>query len=146
MRKSQNLFETSYGPTVQNALSFARRCGHLIGGLEQIQQVLKNEQIGLKLVDKRKPTDKSAKRVTRLLIVSNDGSDRFYRECEKLLTLYSNCLIGVQLDVSSEVLGNSFFGAGKSVKAMLVTRRDTTSKILSTMNVSNDNDETQEQG
>jgi hypothetical protein len=40
--------------------------------------------------------------------------------------------------VSSQTLGNSFFGKDKAVKAILVTRRETASKILSTINISND--------
>jgi hypothetical protein len=138
MQKQQKWFEVTFDDKLNHILSFARRCGHLQGGLERIQTTLQNEEAGLMLIDPNRKNKNPAKKITRLLIISNDGSDRFYRECARLLTLYEHCLLVLKLDVSSQTLGNSFFGKDKAVKAILVTRRETASKILSTINISND--------
>lgn len=137
MQKQQKWFEVTFDDKLNHVLSFARRCGHLQGGLERIQTTLQNEEAGLILIDPNRKKNQTRK-ITRLLIVSNDGSDRFYRECERLLNLYQHCILVLKLDVSSQTLGNSFFGKDKAVKAILVTRRETAEKILSTINISND--------
>lgn len=138
MQKQQKWFEIEFDEKLRHVLSFARRCGHLQGGLERIQTTLQNEETGLALQESKQKSPKSQNKITRLLIVSNDGSERFYRDCERLLTLYHHRILGLKLNVSSSVLGSSFFGKDTAVKSILITRRETASKILSTINISND--------
>ncbi|MES2614056.1 MAG: hypothetical protein V4591_01435 [Bdellovibrionota bacterium] len=77
---------------ILKALAFARRCGSLRVGLEQIQTILQNEETGLVLMDKS-TAEKKAKseiNISRLIFISNDGSERFYRHTETILNKYSH--------------------------------------------------------
>ena len=122
---------------VLKALAFARRCGSLRVGLEQIQTILQTEETGLVLMKKTGLEKKSenldvGKNISRLILISNDGSERFYRHSETILNRYSHRLLGVKLNVSASVLGNIFYGReDKAVKALFVNRKDAVLRILS---------------
>lgn len=112
------------------ALAFARRCGSLRGGLESIETLLQTEEAGLVSLRSRQKS-KDPNRISRVLIFSNDGSDRFYRHCETLLVKYKSRVFGIKINADSVLLGKSFFGKEKAVKAMLVSRKDAVIKVLS---------------
>jgi len=112
------------------ALAFARRCGSLRGGLESIETLLQTEEAGLVSL-RSKQKSKDPNRISRVLIFSNDGSDRFYRHCETLLVKYKTRVFGIKINADSILLGKSFFGKEKAVKAMLVSRKDAVIKVLS---------------
>ncbi|KAB8028490.1 hypothetical protein [Fluviispira multicolorata] len=112
------------------ALAFARRCGTLRGGLENIETVLQTEEAGLASLRTRKKL-KEPNRISRVLIFSNDGSERFYRHCEALLHKYGGRVLGIKVNAHSTLLGSTFFGKEKSVKALLVNRKDAVIKVLS---------------
>lgn len=118
------------------ALAFARRCGSLRVGLEQIQTLLQAEETGLVLMNKKSsPFDLKSNEdacISRVVLLSNDGSERFYRQCESMLNLYSHRLLGIKLNASSAVLGKVFYGReNKSVKALYVNRKDSVLRVLS---------------
>lgn len=112
------------------ALAFARRCGTLRGGLENIETVLQTEEAGLASLRLRQKS-KEANRISRVLIFSCDGSERFYRHCEALLSKYGSRLYGLKINADSTLLGSNFFGKEKAVKALLVNRKDAVIKVLS---------------
>jgi hypothetical protein len=112
------------------ALAFARRCGTLRGGLESIETLLQTEEAGLASLRSRQKS-KDPNRISRVLIFSNDGSERFYRHCEAVLLKYRSRVFGVKINADSSLLGKSFFGKEKAVKAMLVSRKDAVIKVLS---------------
>ena len=112
------------------ALAFARRCGTLRGGLESIETLLQTEEAGLASL-RSKNKSKEPNRISRVLIFSNDGSERFYRHCEAVLLKYRTRVFGVKINADSNLLGKSFFGKEKAVKAMLVSRKDAVIKVLS---------------
>lgn len=120
----------------RKSLAFARRCGTLQGGLESIESFLDDEEKGLALG--RRPEGES--KISRLLLISNDGSERFYRHCESLLIRYTGRLVCLKINASSLILGQNFFGKEKAVKAMLVDRKDVMLKVLSSL-VGNGKDE-----
>jgi len=62
----------------------ARCAGRIVRELEGAQRALSVEQQGLEHVD-RKTAVERGRRVSRLLILADDGSERFYREVESLL-------------------------------------------------------------
>ena len=84
------------------ALAFARRCGSLRGGLESIETLLQTEEAGLVSMRSRQKS-KDPNRISRVLIFSNDGSDRFYRHCETMLVSRKDAVI----KVLSAVMSNS---------------------------------------
>ncbi len=124
------LGELLWNENLLKSLAFARRCGTLRGGLENIEHQLLNEQAGLdKLNEKNK--DNLKRKYSRILLVTNDGSERFYHRCEMLLLKYSHRVFAFSLNVSSETLGEALFGKGKHVKSLLVIKKEMAEKILS---------------
>ncbi len=119
-----------------HALAFARRCGSLRGGLESIETLLQTEEAGLVAI-RAKQKQKDPNRISRVLLFSNDGSERFYRHCDALLLKYKSRVFGIKINASSTLLGKTFFGKEKAVKAMLVTRKDAVIKVLSIITSNN---------
>lgn len=139
MQKSFKIFSTDGIVKVPNvdlsekliqALAFARRCGTLRGGLESIETLLRTEEAGLASLRSLQKLN-NPNRISRLLIFSNDGSDRFYHQCETVLIKYGSRVFGIKINADSNLLGKSFFGKEKAVKAMLVSRKDAVIKVLS---------------
>lgn len=122
------------------SLAFARRCGSVRIGLEQIQTILQTEEAGLKLMNNSSAQKKAnstldvGENISRLLIVSNDGSERFYRGVEALLDCYSHRLLGIKVNVDAFVLGRIYYGKEKAVKAFLINKKDLVLRVLSSLN------------
>jgi hypothetical protein len=117
---------------LEKALSLSRRAGQLRGGLESIEGFLRREQKGLQAL-KERSLAQDADRISRLLIVSSDGSERFYRHCESLLISHSDRLAGVRLNAASQLLGQKFFGKDAQVKVLLVSHKDFVIKALESL-------------
>ncbi|MFZ9519694.1 MAG: hypothetical protein ACO3A4_04380 [Silvanigrellaceae bacterium] len=117
---------------LEKALSLSRRAGQLRGGLENIEACLRREQQGLDALKSRKLAQDSG-RISRILLMSSDGSERFYRHCEALLTEHADRLVGIRLNILSQNLGQKFFGKDAQVKAVLVTHKDFVSKALESL-------------
>lgn len=117
------------------SLAFSRRCGKLRGGLEAIETLLQREEAGLAALRKRGvgSQDAESARVSRLILMSDDGSERFYRSCESLLQRYKDRVLGCRLDVGSGILGPRFFGSNAAVKVVMVEHRDDVAKALLAM-------------
>lgn len=122
-------------PGLVQVLGTARRSGHLKGGLENIQTILLREETGLLALqgEEGEAGGASDLTVSRLLLVSNDGSARFYRACERTLERYGKRIITACLDVSGDTLGQQFFGKGATVKAVMVAKKDLVVKVLLAM-------------
>ena len=71
-------------PGLEAALKSAFSAGRIVRGLEGAQRALSVEQQGLEHVDRKTGVERG-RRVSRLLILADDGSERFYREVESLL-------------------------------------------------------------
>jgi hypothetical protein len=119
-------------PSLEKALWVARRAGHLRGGLENIESNLRREQQGLDSLKKRHLAQDAA-RMSRILIMSSDGSERFYRHCEALLSAHADRLVGIRLNVNSQALGQKFFGKDAQVKAVLVAHKDFVIRVLESL-------------
>jgi hypothetical protein len=119
-------------PELEKALSLSRRAGQLRGGLENIESCLRREQQGLDALKQRK-LGQDGGRISRLLLMSSDGSERFYRHCESLLANYSDRLAGVRLNTNSQLLGHKFFGKDAQVKALLVSHKDFVIRALESL-------------
>lgn len=119
-------------PGLEKALSISRRAGQLRGGLENIESLLRREQQGLQALKNRKLAQ-DAGRMNRILLMSSDGSERFYRRCESLLTTHADRLFGIRLNIASQSLGQKFFGKDAQVKVVLVTHKDFVVKALESL-------------
>jgi hypothetical protein len=98
-------------------------------GLEHITQVLNQEQKGLVALQKKQNREPSY-RVSRLLLVANDGSERFYRDCEKIIHQQGDRVLLIRIDVPSTRLAQNLLGPDQVLKILLVSDKDAVSNVL----------------
>jgi hypothetical protein len=101
------------------ALKAALGTGHLVQGLEAIAQQLDREKKGLDAV-REKTGDAPAGRLSRLLLLASDGSERFYREAEAVLARHGDRLWGCRVEADAARLGEAFTPKGRPTKALLI--------------------------
>ena len=116
-------------PSLVKALHNAKNIHQIERGLEGIEKILANESKGLDALRKKQGTP-NANRISRLLIVSSDGSERFYRQCESILAQHSDRVLGIWIGASAENFTKDMFGAEKISKALLVSDRDSVADVL----------------
>lgn len=109
-----------WSASLEQALVKALGFKQLERGLERIEQVLSHEKKGLLALQEKQGVP-SANRVSRVLLIANDGAERFYRACESTLLHHQDRVLGLLLDVDSNQLGRQLYGPEKSVKALLVS-------------------------
>jgi len=108
---------TLFGPLAAT-LEVAREKGQLQQGLESAQRKLELEQRGLSMVDQRSGQTRG-ERISRLVLCSNDGAERFYRHVELLLKNHRPRVIAVVLDIDAVQMGQRIFGSEKIVRLVL---------------------------
>ena len=101
-----------------------------IPGLEAIGKVLASEQKGLDALIAKAPNAPQNPRVSRLLLMSNGGSKRCYRDCEALLAKYDQRVMGCRLDVTGNHFGSVIFGKPKLVHAVLFVDKKAVARAL----------------
>lgn len=111
-------------PELRKNIFYAKSLGELIFGYEVIVKALANEKRGLNHVDNQ------SERVSRLLIVTNDGSPRFYRELEFLQKQQGGRVLICRLDVGSVLMGDILGFKDKIVKAVLLNRKTSMINVL----------------
>lgn len=104
--------------------------GHAAQGLELISRKLQSEQKGLDALHQKAPENPQNARASRLLFLANDGSTRFYRDCEALLLRYPQRLLGCRLEIAGEALGNALLGSPKMVRSVLVFDKKAAARAL----------------
>jgi hypothetical protein len=126
-------------PTLPLNRALAAQChravttGLATPGLEAIEGVLASEQKGLDALLEKAPQVPQNPRVSRLLLMSNDGSKRFYRDCEALLVKYDQRLIGCRLDVTGDNFGSVVYGYPKLMRALLFVDKKAVARALLTL-------------
>jgi hypothetical protein len=104
-------------------LASAHGRNRLVLGLEAIAGQLDREATGLAIADRRAGSARGA-RVSRLLLVTTDGSERFYREVERIAGRHAARLLVIRLTVDAPTLATTVLGRAAEVKAVLVSRKD----------------------
>ena len=69
-------------------------------------------------------------RVSRLLLVTNDGADRFYRGVEALLRKHGARVLALRLELSAEALGALVLGPGERARLLLLEHKDAVTAAL----------------
>lgn len=118
-----------FNAALEQTLIQALALKQLERGLERIEQVLTLEKKGIQAVQEKQGTA-PAYRVSRLLLIANDGVERFYRGCESMLLHNQDRLLGLWLDVDSLGLGLKLFGPEKPVKALLISDKEAVTQVL----------------
>jgi hypothetical protein len=121
---------------LKKALLSARRTGRAVRGYENASDLLNLESVG---INKLKEQDGQGERISRLVLISNDGADNFYNKAEKLIIRNSPRVLGCIIESDSCELGSLLFGEGKISKLILIDHKDAVSQILmSTIEIKNE--------
>lgn len=115
--------------SIVNSLNSARRTGRLIRGFEDAEKKLSAERAGIASSDNKTGSSR-IERISRLVVVANDGSERFYRQTKKLVEKNHPRVLGILLDVKSFELGEMVFGPGKRALFLLINHKDAAVSFL----------------
>jgi len=77
--------------------------------------------------------EEPAVRISRLLLVSADASERFYRQVEKLRSRFANRLEVLVLECDENELGEAAFGPGRRARAVMVHHKEAVVRFLSAL-------------
>jgi len=116
-------------PALRSALFEARRARWLVRGLEEAAKALAVQQEGLKHAPATQ-VEAGRRRISRLLVLSNDASDRFYREVERLRRDHAVRLEAIVLDCGEVELGEAIFGPGRAARAVLLDHKEAVVRFL----------------
>jgi hypothetical protein len=122
----------SLSAELKTALRSAYNAGQVVRGLESAEHRLVLEERGLRLADKKSSVQRG-ERISRLLVLSDDGSERFYRNVESLLRRYGPRVLAVRLDVDAATLGELIFGHGRLVRLLMLEHKEAVSAVLLAM-------------
>jgi len=118
-----------FSDAIKTALMAAKEDDRLSRGVDGIERSLGVEGRGLALVDK-KTTEKRVQRISRLLIMSNDGAERFYRKVESILRQHGERVMAIRVNADSSQLGEYLFGPEKAVKLLLIDHKESVAAVL----------------
>ena len=105
----------------------AKSLGELVIGYAAIAKALANELRGLQKIDSL------SDRVSRLLLVTNDGSPRFYREFAFLQKRQGPRILICRLDVDSVLMGDILGLKDQVVKAVLLNKKKSVVNVLKSL-------------
>lgn len=111
-------------PTFHSHIFYAESLGHIEIGFENIEVFLKREKYGIE------KAGNSSNRISRILLLSNDGSKRFYKQVE---FIKEDRLLVIRLDVPSDQFGKILGLKKKIIKAALITHKSSVANILTHM-------------
>lgn len=120
--------EAALGPALTSALRSAFSAGRIVRGLEGAQQALAGEQRGLSNVDRKTGVERGG-RVSRLVVLANDGSERFYRNVEGLLRQHAPRVLALCLTSDEGALGELVCGRGRA-RLLMLSHKDAVSAAL----------------
>ncbi len=120
------------GSELKKILRTLLQGGSLVRGLESAERILTAEGRGLRMADERSDSSRG-ERVSRLLLLADDGAERFYRRVETLLRRQGPRVLAVRLTMDAAVFGELLYGPGRLVKLLLVERKEAVSQVLLAM-------------
>ncbi|MGM0599710.1 MAG: hypothetical protein ACQETH_07795 [Candidatus Rifleibacteriota bacterium] len=112
-----------------NLFQLEHKRGRLIRGYELVERTLLAQLEGTKSVDARTGV-KRGRRLSRLIVVSNDGSERYYRKIDKLAVQFESIVLLFRIDIDSASLGEMFFGPGKIAKVFMLDHKESMANAL----------------
>lgn len=114
-------------PELRKEIFYAKFRNELIIGYRDVEKTLENELHGLQNVNNQ------SDRVSRLLIVTNDGSPRFYRQLEFLHKNQGGRVLICRLDIGSALMGDILELKDKQVKTVLLNRKESVVNVLKSL-------------
>ena len=116
-------------PALEAALKSAFSTGQIVRGFEAAQSALAAEERGLQNVN-RKTGVARGQRISRLLVLTEDGAERFYRNVEGLVRRHAPRVLALRLSADERTLGNLLFGPDQVARLLLVERKNAVSAVL----------------
>jgi hypothetical protein len=120
---------SAWTPALASVLGDAQREGLLVRGLELVERTLEREARGLSMVDAKSATERGS-RVSRLVLLSGDGTERFYRQAERLVSAQGPRLLVIRLDAASTEFATTVPDASGVVRALLLEHKDFVARAL----------------
>lgn len=117
------------GPELTEALRNAHSAEQVARGLETAEKTLAAEERGLRLADQHSGVVRGV-RVSRLLLLADDGADRFYRRVETLLRRHGPRVLAVRLDVDAATLGELIFGPSHLARLLMLMHKEAVGSAL----------------
>lgn len=114
---------------LEAVLKRAFSAGQIVRGLENAERVLAAEDRGLKHADQKTGVVRG-ERVSRLLVLADDGAERFYRSVESLLRRHGPRVLALRLSTDERALGRLLFGPDQVVRLLLVEHKDAVAAFL----------------
>jgi len=120
------------GSELAAALRSAHRAGRVVRGLESAQRTLAAEERGLRVADRQSDVPRGV-RVSRLLVLADDGVERFYRHVEALLRRHGPRVLAVRLEADAGALGEILFGPGRLARLLMIEHKEAVCAVLLAM-------------
>ncbi len=117
------------GPALAEALGKAYRDGRLVLGLEGAADALASEERGLAALARRAGPAPGT-RVSRLLLLSDDGAARLYRHVERLAAIHAPRVLVAILRCDAAALGRATTGRQAAVKIVLARHKQAVAALL----------------
>ena len=114
------------------ALLSVRACGQVIRGLEKAELILAAEERGLRMADRQAGAPRGV-RISRLILLANDGAERFYRNVETMLCRHGPRILAVRLEINGGGLGELLFGPGHIARLAMLKHKQAVSSTLLAM-------------
>jgi hypothetical protein len=119
----------AWSPELGSALADALRERQLVRGLGLVEKTLEREARGLSMADARSSTERGS-RVSRLVLVSNDGTERFYRQVEQLLFAHGARVLAIQVGADSAQFARVVPDASGVVRALMLEHKEGVAHVL----------------
>ena len=119
----------AFDAKLKAALALPLVQAHLVQGLEQLGKILDREKKGLDAVRQAK-NEAPVARLSRLLLLSNDGSERFYHDVASLAGRHAERVAVLVVETDAGTLGSSFAQKGQPAKAFMIADRKALGEFL----------------
>ncbi|MDH4317330.1 MAG: hypothetical protein OEV64_02980 [Desulfobulbaceae bacterium] len=103
--------------------------GQIVRGLEGAERTLAAEEKGLRIADKKTEQTRGV-RISRLLLLTDDGSERFYRQVEKLLLQHGPRVLAVRLTINAEGFGEMLYGPENIARLIMLEHKTGVGSVL----------------
>jgi hypothetical protein len=114
---------------VRAALAAAVVGNTLVRGLEAAASTLADEQAGLAALE-AETGSRQGRRASRVLLVTRDGSERFYRRVERLAREHVPRVLVLVLDCDAPTLGRTIYGGDAVAKLVLTAHKTAAAAVL----------------
>jgi hypothetical protein len=117
------------GAALRDALTAAAAGGRLVRGLESASATLAAERAGLAALPGT-TAERQGRRASRLLLVTRDGAERFYRQVERLALAHVPRVLVVVLECDAATLGRLLYGGDETAKLVLTAHKAVAAAVL----------------